>query len=70
MLENEAKYNNATFETQTLPFSMGFKAKVSFFERHRFFMKGQRFFLNLNFVSQILYYRSYRFFMIYVTDSL
>ena len=31
MLENEAKCNNATFETQNLPFNVCFIAIVSFF---------------------------------------
>ena len=75
MLENEAKCNNATFGTHNLLFNMCFIAKVSFFFYfffllHSFFMNGYRFFMSLNFVSQILYYRSYRFFMIPVTDSL
>ena len=73
MFENEAKCNNAKFGTQNLPFNMCFIAKVSFFnffERHTVFMKGYRFFISLNFVSQILYYRGYKFFMISVSDSL
>ena len=63
---------NATFGTKNLPFNMCFIALnviFQFFKRHRFFMKGHRFLMSINFVSQILYYRSYGFFMIFVTDS-
>ena len=45
-------------------------ALFNLFESHIFFMKGHRFFMSINFVSQSLYYRSYRLFMISVTDSL
>ena len=45
-------------------------ALFNLFESHIFFMKCHRFFMSINFVSQSLYYRSYRLFMISVTDSL
>ena len=63
MLENEAN-----IIMRPPPFIMW--ALFNLFESHIFFMKGHRFFMSINFVLQSLYYRSYRLFMISVTDSL
>ena len=72
MLENELKCNNVIFGTQNSSFNMccySISVILQFLKITDSYERSQILYES-TLLSQILYYRSYRLFMISVTDSL